>query len=255
MYSKFNRVLLVLFTVCCYHGCDRLVDYGTFDDDIPPAIPSGLSLRYAGEGEVYFVWRKNDEPDFQSYIVYRGIAANSLVEIARTPNAHFFDDSLHYDTTYYYQLRAVDYFGDTSDYSVRITAVPKNIYAPGKIRNINCAGRNWENVKSIQLDWEPSAVSDIGRYAIFRGINESFTPDSNSYIADTRESFFADSSLLKTMTRYFYKIIPIDKGNLSGPPSEPVSDLILDLPVQRSPRNDSILNDVPEFQFHALNVP
>lgn len=98
----------------------------TYIIDKAPATPTGL-VAESGDGEVRVSWNANTETDLNAYYLYYGTTANPTTNeiliaggaISRIINL------LQNDQLYYFRLKAVDKFGNESDYSVDVTATPK----------------------------------------------------------------------------------------------------------------------------------
>jgi photosystem II stability/assembly factor-like uncharacterized protein len=95
--------------------------------DLPPSAPQSLTAT-ALNGKVRLQWRKNSEPDFLRYRIYRGTAANPTAKVDSTiggiSDTSKLMTSLVNGTTYHFRVTAVDSAGNVSDYSNNASATP-----------------------------------------------------------------------------------------------------------------------------------
>lgn len=247
--------MLSLFLILLNPGCERPSDYNQEDDGLPPAVPSGLNLYFAGDGEVLFEWISNNEADFRVYNIYKLDAAGRFIKTDFTYDNYYLDDSLCYDSTYIYKVSSEDIWGRESTLSQEITAMPENKYRPSAPRFKSINARNWEGNISVYLSWERNAETDIAGYYIYRNINPSFTPDSSSLSGFSREETWTDTSDLSPLTIYYYKICAVDKGELISNPGVEVSDRIHYMPELIFPVDGEKMNFPGLFRFTSAGVP
>jgi len=91
-------------------------------DNTPPSPPTGLSAT-SGMKTVILSWNANPEPDFDHYEIYYNTSSNSgtSVKIGETKATVFSWDEGTPGQTYYFWLKAVDSFGNKSDFSVGVS--------------------------------------------------------------------------------------------------------------------------------------
>jgi hypothetical protein len=252
--KKTFSVLPVIIIIIFIQSCERPTE-STGDPGIPPAVPTGLIIFYASDGEITIDWRNNSEPDVKGYNVYRRTASTELVNIGFTQSSFFFDDSLYYDTTYYYRVSAVSIWNRESDLSDEVSAAPINRFSPRRPLWVQINARNWEGEKSVFLNWWRNEESDVAGYNIYRSTNPSFISDSSSFIGFTSSINFADTFQLSLYTNYYYKIKAVDKGGLLSEDSETKQDFILDIPEIIFPQDNSEVNFFTDFLILALDIP
>ena len=98
-------------------GCEDCCEDRYYDDNRPPAPPTGL-YSVTGDQEVRLYWDRNDEYDLDGYRVYWNDSPYGWFEfITETRNNQFVDTDVHNGQTYYYAVSAVDYDGNESDLS------------------------------------------------------------------------------------------------------------------------------------------
>lgn len=250
----FKLTFFVFFASIIFWGCDRNTEM-IEDPGIPPAVPTGLRVYYASDGEIGIEWRANSEPDVKGYNIYKRTDATESIQIAYVNDNFFFDDSLYYDTTYFYKITAVSLWNRESDFSAEVSAKPENRYNPLRPVGVRINARNWEGEVSVFLNWLRGEESDIEGYNIYRDIISGFTPDNSNLIGFSSAANFSDTALLSLYQNYFYKIRTKDKGGLLSSPSDEVNDLILEIPEVIFPADNSTVEFFEEFIIKAIEVP
>lgn len=254
-----NRIilfyLLILTSVVIHYGCERPTDVTQKDDGIPPAVPTGVRIYYASDGEILVEWFSNVEADLKGYNVFRKTNKTEYSLLAFTRNSYWFDDSLSYDEKYFYKISAVDIWGQESERSEEVSATPINRYNPKTPRYISINARNWEGKISVYLDWELSNESDVVGYNIYRNLNSSFTADSTNQIGFTNGIQFSDTNNIQLYKDYYYKIRAVDRGGLMSNESSLVNDQVYDMAEQIFPANDSLVNYFNNFLIKSVKTP
>lgn len=224
-------------------ACERNTDNDDWNDNLPPAVPIDLFLFKASDGEIVIEWRKNSERDFSHYNIYRAINDTaSFAYLKKSTYNYFFDDSLFYDSIYYYKVTAVDRYNTESAFSSVISAKPINRYKPGAPRLVEINARNWLGKIYVHLSWEPNFETDVKRYFIYRSESENFTMDSSLLAGIANNIFYDDTSSMQIGKNYFYKITAVDNGGIESTASSEVSDLILPEAVGQSPKGEIIID-------------
>lgn len=236
-------------------SCERLTETSVTDDGLPPAVPVGLRIVFSYDGEVGLEWNVNNEPDIRGYNIYRRENKTISTLIAFTTDSYFFDDSLNYDSQYYYKISAVDLVGEESAATSEILAEPENIYSPIAPRFPAVNARNWEENLSVYLSWEKSFESDVEKYFVFRSEEQGYIPDTSSFIGESAQNYFNDTTALKMDIKYFYKIVAIDKGGLISTPSEEVSDEIYHSASLIFPLDSAEVPFFDYFKIKTINKP
>jgi len=236
-------------------SCERLTETSVTDDGLPPAVPVGLRIVFSYDGEVGLEWNVNNEPDIRGYNIYQRENKTISTLIAFTTDSYFFDDSLNYDSQYYYKISAVDLVGEESAATSEILAEPENIYSPIAPRFPAVNARNWEENLSVYLSWEKSFESDVEKYFVFRSEEQGYIPDTSSFIGESAQNYFNDTTALKMDIKYFYKIVAIDKGGLISTPSEEVSDEIYHSASLIFPLDSAEVPFFDYFKIKTINKP
>lgn len=251
---KLSYLLISLFFFVFY-SCERPGSITSVDDGLPPAVPQGLFVYYASEGDIDIEWKKNNEPDLSHYNIYRRTNKGNYSQVGSTENHYFFDDSLDYSETYFYKVTAVDDSGLESNFSEEISAQPINRYKPNRPNDFEVFGRNWNGRKYIFLKWMQNKESDVVYYNIYRSTEAEFNPDSSNLIDTSFFSTYEDTTVNELYTRYYYKISAVDKGGLISNASFESDDMILAVPQLIFPANNSRTRFFDYFKIISLSQP
>lgn len=248
---KYLFLLLLIITP----ACTRPVEINNADSSIPPAVPVNVKIFESFDGEIGVEWQDNSESDLLGYNVYRRTDSTNYKLLKFTTDDYIIDDSLNYYTKYFYEITAVNNSHLESSRSIEVSSTPLNIYKPYPVRNISINARNWEDTISIYLSWIPSGETDIKGYNIYKSTSPSFTADSLTIIAFTKNTFYPDVSGLKLYTNYYYKVRAIDKGGLISDETPAVTDQIYGIPSAVFPEDNASISPFGSFLITALKVP
>jgi fibronectin type 3 domain-containing protein len=101
------RICLVAGVAVALVACDS----NGSEDTQPPSAPSNLSAT-SGDGEVTLSWEQVEADDLAGYNIYRGTSSldtlTSENRVTSVTETQFEDPSVQNQTTYYYQVTAVD---------------------------------------------------------------------------------------------------------------------------------------------------
>lgn len=254
MLSFKNIFLFSLILV--FLSCSRNEITESTDDGLPPAVPAGLIVYAAFDGQVGLSWQPNNEPDIYGYSIFRSINDTlHFVFIQLTTDNYFIDTNLDYDSVYYYKINAVDKFHRKSNFSQIVSAQPKNIYKPFRPQFVRINARNIDDEKYILLNWSSSIDKDISHYEIYRDTATTVKIISENLIDTSTNNYYIDKKELKLLKKYSYSIIAVDKGGLKSEPTNSVSDVILNKPILISPANNSVIHSIDELKFRAVSMP
>jgi len=245
-----------LCSLLLFPGCGRNTPTEPANDGKPPAVPTGLNIYGAADGQVGIEWNRSLEEDVSLYKIYRSTdSLQNYSAIDSTANLYYIDKYLSYDSVYYYKISAVDKFKLESGLTSAVSARPVNKYTPGIPYGIWIHAKNWKDKKEVELGWFPRNESDIDYYNIFRSTTSEFDADSTNLIGSSSTYNFIDSLNLKLLTDYYYKITAVDKGGLTSNPSNVISDELLDAPELIFPENNSDLDYFDNFIIRTSAVP
>lgn len=253
MYKFYQYLSLLLIIITS--ACNRSIEINNSNDNIPPAVPVNVSIFESFDGEIGIEWQNNSDPNLKGYNIYRRTDSTNYILIKFTTDNYIIDDSLNYNTTYFYEIKAVNNSNLESAPSIEVSATPKNVYRPYTVQNITINARNWEDTISIYLSWIPSGETDISGYNIYRSTSSSFSADSSNIIAFTNNDNYSDTLNLKLYTNYFYRIRAVDKGGLISDESNEVTDEIFEIPKIIFPTNNDIVSPFEDFLITAIKVP
>lgn len=238
-------------------GCGRVNSNEEFiDDGLAPAVPSGLRVYAAYDGRVITEWLESTEPDLKEYVIYRSTGDSlHFLRIASTQRTFFVDDSLSYDSLYYYRIAAADMQGRISMPTYFVSAKPVNRLVPDVIRHINAYGRNWNGTPSVSLEWELGNDTDIDHYLIYRSTQAEFQSDTSGFIAASKSNFYNDTSSIQTYREYYYRVVAVDKGGLKGRVGAEASDMVHEIVMPVYPQDNSTVGSFRNIKLRALRVP
>jgi len=240
----------VLLPLLLLTACGREEISENQDDNLPPAVPSGIQIYASHDGAVGIEWNRNQASNIKGYNIYRSVnSAADLQKVAFTGDTHFIDSPLAYDSTYYYAVSSVNNNNAESGLSSTVNAKPINLYSPLPVFEISISGRNNINSRFIRLEWTPRQEDyDVKGYEIYRSETGDVRIDTRNKIGFSTTPGFDDSSAV-ILKKYYYKIISVDNGNLKSDTSHSVSDLILDTPELIFPANNAAAKNLYRLQF------
>jgi uncharacterized protein len=195
-------------------------------DDIPPAVPNGLTGKIDTNGIVTLTWNINTENDFYGYRVYRcNSEKEQPVEITKVILKEAkFTDAINLQTLtkeVYYTIRSVDKVHNNSNYSVFC-----KLLRPDKIAPVSPVFKQIiYNDSSIELNWQPSTSNDVVMCKLLRSdesgnwklLKEWFAKDSLKKFTDTA---------INIGNNYKYRLEVYDEAkNYSFENSQPVKFL------------------------------
>ncbi len=253
MFSKFSLLLFSLLFL--FAGCQREIDLVQPSSNLPPAVPVGLTVVYADDGAIALLWQSNSEPDLYGYNVYRSIDSVNFSAINFTTNNYYVDDSLDYNTTYYYRITAVNIGNKESLPSNIVSGKPVNLYSPSQPQGLSINARNWEGNISVFLSWNSNIEGDIAGFNIYRSTTSGFNSDSTNLIGFSKGIDFSDTLNLKLYTQYYYRIRAVDKGGLMSTQTPEVNDEIYGIPGIIFPQNGVQTSYFSSFTIKAINLP
>lgn len=247
--------LFILFIIVFISGCERQIDINQTDNNIPPAVPVGLHIAYASDGLIAIEWQNNVEADLKGYNIYRSTDSVNFTILNFTENNYYLDDSLNYNTTYYYKITATDIWNKESQQTGFVDAEPKNMYPPSTPRGLSINARNWEGKLSVYLSWLPNTEGDIAGFNIYKSLLPNFNADSSTFYAFTKDINFSDTTNLALYTQYYYRIKAVDKGGLLSDQTNIVNDEIYEIPQIIFPQDGAQTSYFNYFIIKAINVP
>ncbi|MCF2137373.1 MAG: S8 family serine peptidase [Candidatus Thorarchaeota archaeon] len=182
---------------------------GTPPDTTPPAKVTGLTTETLSHTEIKLTWNANSESDLDHYNVYR-----DGTKIAETTSTTYTDTGLSPETTYTYEVSAVDTSnneGEKSDPASATTdEAPPDTTPPAKVTGLNADPLSQTEIK---LTWNANSESDLDHYNVYRdGVK----------IAETTSTTYTDTGL-SPETTYTYEVSAVDTSSNEGEKSDPAS--------------------------------
>lgn len=253
MFLKYSS-LIAFILLLNFTRCGREEISAPIDNNTPPAIPSGLKIDGAFDGQIGISWEPNNEDNISGYNVYRSTGNQYNFNLVKSTINYYYDDKdLEYDSTYFYKVSAFNKSNLESGLSEPVSATPKNKYTPLQPNIVNINARNQNGIKSIFLSWSPSIDNDIDYYKVYRDTTEFEVTDNSKLLAKISNTYYSDTSGLILFQKYYYRISAVDRGNLKSPPTHAVFDYILDEPVLISPINGSEVNEISGFKIKTAS--
>lgn len=166
-------------------------------------------------------WAPNAEADVQRYIIRRSTDNATWTEIgdAGITQNTYTDTSVAPATTYYYQVRAVDWWNQGGDWSSSSSAslVAADVTAPNTPSGLALAPID---TASIYLSWTPNSEGDLAGYYLYRSTDSTVPLTlanrvSGSLITPSLAPTYTDTGVTSGV-RYYYKLVAVDySGNAS----------------------------------------
>ncbi len=182
---------------------------GTPPDTTPPAKVTGLTATTVSYNQIDLSWNANSESDLDHYNVYR-----DGTKIAETTGTTYSDTGLSPETTYTYEVSAVDTSGNEGEKSDPASATtdsaPPDTTPPAKVTGLTATPAS---TTSIDLSWNANTESDLDHYNIYRdGVK----------IAETTSTSYTDTGLSPN-TSYTYEVSAVDTTGNEGEKSDPAT--------------------------------
>ncbi|OAV43834.1 fibronectin type III domain-containing protein [Lewinella sp. 4G2] len=185
-------------------------------DDTPPDMPTNFAGFVDSLGVSHLTWETTDEPDLDGYYLFKGYYRDG--ELQRQ-NQDAFPGPAVLDTTpltqandsVYYQLRAVDYRGNTSDFTPILALKKPDKFPPAPPRFIDADNDG----KAISLKWVPSPAEDAESYVLYRreyDVEPDWTPVLEWTEAKFRRTY--RDSLVEPGRTYEYTMLVTDDDGL-----------------------------------------
>jgi len=157
------------------------------------------------------LWRPHPNGKINGYIIERRDATeqkwNAIATVSGRLNAEYIDHDLKDGQVYLYHVKATTFDKLTTEPSEESKIITKPL--PPEIRNISSTN---DLPRAITLTWEPSGISDLSHYNIYR----SSTPNGRfEYYVKLETTTFTDK-ITEDGKFYFYKITAVDKDGLES---------------------------------------
>lgn len=192
----------------------------THFDATPPTAPAALTAQSVGQ-VVNLSWTAASDPEsgIGGYRIYRGTASGAgksqLAQVAGSALAYS-DASTLPNTTYYYQVAALNGVGDAGPLSNEAAASTLNLPPAAPTGLTATAGNN-----QVALDWADNVDADLAGYRVYRattagGAYSLLTP------TPVTASAYTDATAANGTT-YRYVVTALDQVGLESAQSSEVS--------------------------------
>ncbi len=118
-------------------------------DNLAPVVPGGIVPTPFDE-KIELAWNESPEKDFQYYAIYRSLDPEFSADTMNT-YSYSTTDNLYSDvnviqgTTYYYVIAAIDYSGNASEFSEKVSATVTDVDSGTEIPTVYALGQNYPN--------------------------------------------------------------------------------------------------------------
>ncbi|MHA1973179.1 MAG: fibronectin type III domain-containing protein, partial [Candidatus Hodarchaeales archaeon] len=180
-------------------------------DTTPPAQVTGLTASAASSSQIDLVWNANSESDLDYYNIYR-----DGVLIATATSTSYSDTGLTSETTYTYQVSAVDLSGNEGLKSTTVSATTFDVTPPALVTGLTASAIS---ASQIDLTWNANSETDLDYYNVYR---------DGVLIATTVGTSYSDTGLADGTT-YVYEVSAIDTSGNEGLKSVSASATTFDI--------------------------
>lgn len=179
----------------------------TFSDTTPPAVPTGFSAVAADFDLINLFWDANSETDFDHYEIFRSnISAFGPFTLIASPTTNgvspsdpYQDVDLIENTTYYYEIVAVDKSGNASSAAATSTTTLPDVRKPGEANTLVLYPSN----TTMSAIWNPSATAGVVYRLTRQGLNLDDSVDPlQTVVYDNITDLFFQFTGLNNGTRY-----------------------------------------------------
>ena len=144
------------------------------EDYTPPSPPTNLRANVAPDGFTVLRWTASPEPDVSYYEVYYANEPDDLFMNMANPDQRdtVFVDSLAQGLNQayiYYKVKAIDYSGNSSDFSSMLRVARPN-YIPPQVCRIDSV---WMTDTDINMWWMQSNENDLAFHRLFRKLDNA----------------------------------------------------------------------------------
>ncbi len=175
-------------------------------DDQPPSEPDNL-VGIVGDQSASLSWDPVTDPDVLEYNVYRSLTTTppfTLVDTIEDPD--YLDSGLTNGVQYYYQVTALDFVGNESDFSSGVFVTPSANPPPPAPTGLTATPGEFQ----VSLDWNDSTDPDVIGYLVYRATASGGPYDEVDDVQGV--SAFVDTTV-SNGTLYYYVVTAYD--NLS----------------------------------------
>ncbi len=196
-------------------------------DDVPPAIPVGITGTIDSTGIVQLSWQRNVEADFLGYRVFRANLENeeyTQITFRPIPESKIIDtvNIKTLNSKVYYKVQSFDQRYNPSGFSEVLELKKPDIIPPTK--PVFTSFEADQGV--VELKWITSSSEDAVKTLIYRKEKGGELPWELIADISLPENTFKDTTA-KPVVVYLYTMVTMDDSGLE---SEPVTPLTISLP-------------------------
>ncbi len=189
-------------------------------DTTPPATPAGFT-GFAEDSRVVLQWDDNTEDDLLGYNLYRAETAGGPYDTVaeRLAESEYIDTGVVNDTTYYYEVTALDTSNNESDPSEELAFTPLeglDQTPPAPPTGLIAVGLDGE----VRLAWADNAEPDLAGYAVRR--SETAGGPYTAIATDVTASELTDTDV-ENGTAYYYVVTAVDTSDNESDPGQEAS--------------------------------
>ncbi len=225
--SNFFRVQAVSKQGTVYSSFESLV---MAYDVSPPVMPADFTGYIDTNGLAHLSWLVSDEPDLAGFYLFKGNDPNldlAMITPDHLPGPTHIDsvDMVDPAETVYYQLRALDFRGNGSEFTPVLALKKPDVYppAPPQIKEVD------NNGGAITLSWTTSPSKDVATYQLYKQRMDA--AGDYSLIAEWGVADYPGNyrdTLVEGGSAYSYKLRAMDDDGLVSDFSVPVSARLRD---------------------------
>lgn len=179
------------------------------------SAPTGLSASVSGSS-ISISW--NYVSDAYSYKVYRASSSYGSYSLLTSTSSTYCTDNSPLNGSNYYKVKAVDYSGNTSEYSnycyceytSSTPPTPTTLSAP---TNVTATNTGSTMIPNISISW--NAVDGAAKYNVYRASSAS---GSYSKLGSTDWTAYSDSNPLNGTN--YYKVTAVSSSGNESPKSD-----------------------------------
>ncbi len=178
-------------------------------DTIPPSVPTGVTVGSPTGSSLTVSWTGSADTGGGSvagYKVFRSSNGVSYQQVADVTSPPYTDVDLLQSTTYWYEVKAYDTFGNISDFSAAATGTTtgdprSDTKAPSTPANFTALAGNAQ----VQLSWTNSPEADVVTYRIQRSTTAGNFTTPTEFTVSAPNTNYLDLTTANGTT-YYYRI-------------------------------------------------